>query len=259
MNPPSPVSSISPGVDLGEQAVQRSGRGQLGSGLRARHVRPLGTPSSSVLLVSAAHQSHWSQRSSWSLRSGPTAYTDHLTPPSPRPRRRGRSGSVSTPPTQARSWPWMRSTSASSEAPARCGSSPRSTSRPGSLSSNSWWATRPSGRVGEMGLHHHRIPPRSPNHNAVYVRFHGTVLEEFDRPHFHRGRVEDVALLDRPCRLGSSTTTTPARTTVTTWPAGPRCRSRENSNAASDTLLPDHTVKQARDVDLSTRRLLRKH
>ena len=52
-------------------------------------------------------------------------------------------------------------------------------------------------RVGELGLHHHRIPPRSPNHNAVCERFHGTVLDEFYRPHFHRGRVEDVALLDR--------------------------------------------------------------
>ena len=52
-------------------------------------------------------------------------------------------------------------------------------------------------RVAELGLHHHRIPPRSPNHNAVCERFHGTVLDEFYRPHFHRGRVEDVILLDR--------------------------------------------------------------
>ena len=48
-----------------------------------------------------------------------------------------------------------------------------------------------------MGLDHHRIPPRSPNHNAVCERFHGTVLHEFYRPHFHRGRVDDLALLDR--------------------------------------------------------------
>lgn len=52
-------------------------------------------------------------------------------------------------------------------------------------------------RVGELGLEHHRIPPRSPNHNAVCERFHGTVLHEFYRPHFHRGRVEDLALLDQ--------------------------------------------------------------
>lgn len=47
-----------------------------------------------------------------------------------------------------------------------------------------------------LGLIHHRIPPRSPNHNAVCERFHGTVLHEFYRPHFHRGRVQDVTTLD---------------------------------------------------------------
>ena len=52
-------------------------------------------------------------------------------------------------------------------------------------------------RVGDMGLTHHRIPPRSPNHNAVCERFHGTVLQEFYRPHFHRGVVTDMRLLDR--------------------------------------------------------------
>ena len=52
-------------------------------------------------------------------------------------------------------------------------------------------------RVDQLGLLHHRIPPRSPNHNAVCERFHGTVLHEFYRPHFHRGRVDDMKLLDR--------------------------------------------------------------
>lgn len=51
--------------------------------------------------------------------------------------------------------------------------------------------------AAKLGLVHHRIPPRSPNHNAVCERFHGTVLHEFYRPHFHRGRVDDVALLNR--------------------------------------------------------------
>lgn len=51
--------------------------------------------------------------------------------------------------------------------------------------------------AAKLGLVHHRIPPRSPNHNAVCERFHGTVLHEFYRPHFHRGRVDDIALLDR--------------------------------------------------------------
>lgn len=52
-------------------------------------------------------------------------------------------------------------------------------------------------RVAELGLVHHRIPPRSPNHNSVCERFHGTVLHEFYRTHFHRGRVDDLSLLDR--------------------------------------------------------------
>ena len=51
--------------------------------------------------------------------------------------------------------------------------------------------------AADLGLTHHRIPPRSPNHNSVCERFHGTVLHEFYRPHFHRGRVDDIALLDR--------------------------------------------------------------
>ncbi len=52
-------------------------------------------------------------------------------------------------------------------------------------------------KVTAMGLVHHRIPPRSPNHNAVCEGFHGTVLTEFFRPHFHRGRVDDLTLLER--------------------------------------------------------------
>lgn len=51
--------------------------------------------------------------------------------------------------------------------------------------------------AAKLGLVHHRVPPRSPNHNSVCERFHGTVLHEFYRPHFHRGRVDDIGLLDR--------------------------------------------------------------
>ncbi len=40
--------------------------------------------------------------------------------------------------------------------------------------------------VAAKGLGHVRIPPRSPNHNAVCERFHGTVLQECWRPAFHR-------------------------------------------------------------------------
>jgi transposase InsO family protein len=41
-------------------------------------------------------------------------------------------------------------------------------------------------RLEERGVRHHRIPPRSPNHNAVCERFQGTALQEFYRPAFHR-------------------------------------------------------------------------
>lgn len=50
--------------------------------------------------------------------------------------------------------------------------------------------------VTEVGLAHHRIPPRSPNHNSVCERVQGTVLHEFYRPYFHRGRIDRVADLD---------------------------------------------------------------
>ncbi|HET8525823.1 MAG TPA: integrase core domain-containing protein, partial [Actinomycetota bacterium] len=39
-------------------------------------------------------------------------------------------------------------------------------------------------------------PPRSPNHNAVVERFHGTVLDECYRVAFHRRRFDRVADVD---------------------------------------------------------------
>lgn len=42
--------------------------------------------------------------------------------------------------------------------------------------------------LAAKGVRHVRIPPRSPNHNAVVERFHGTVLQECWRPAFHRRR-----------------------------------------------------------------------
>jgi transposase InsO family protein len=50
--------------------------------------------------------------------------------------------------------------------------------------------------VLELELVHHRIPPRSPDHNAVVERFHGTVLQECYRPAFHRRRFDRLADLD---------------------------------------------------------------
>jgi transposase InsO family protein len=45
------------------------------------------------------------------------------------------------------------------------------------------------------GLEHHRIPPRSPNHNAVCERFQGTALQECWRPAFHRRRFTSIRQL----------------------------------------------------------------
>jgi transposase InsO family protein len=40
--------------------------------------------------------------------------------------------------------------------------------------------------LDRLGIVHRRIPPRSPNHNAVVERFHQTILEDCWRPAFHR-------------------------------------------------------------------------
>lgn len=50
--------------------------------------------------------------------------------------------------------------------------------------------------AAELGIGHLRIPPRSPNHNAVCERFQGTVLQEFYRRFFHRVRIDRVSDLD---------------------------------------------------------------
>lgn len=44
-------------------------------------------------------------------------------------------------------------------------------------------------------LTHHRIPPRSPNYNAVCERFQGTALQECWRPAFHRRRFTSIRQL----------------------------------------------------------------
>lgn len=49
--------------------------------------------------------------------------------------------------------------------------------------------------LAAKGFHHERIPPRSPNHNAVCERFHGTILQECWRPAFHRRRFSSIRQL----------------------------------------------------------------
>ena len=49
--------------------------------------------------------------------------------------------------------------------------------------------------LAAKGLRHHRIPPRSPNHNAVCERFQGTMLQECWRPAFHRRHYTSIRQL----------------------------------------------------------------
>ena len=49
--------------------------------------------------------------------------------------------------------------------------------------------------LAHVGIGHVRIPPRSPNHNAVVERFQGTMLQECWRPAFHRRRFTTIRQL----------------------------------------------------------------
>jgi transposase InsO family protein len=49
--------------------------------------------------------------------------------------------------------------------------------------------------LATRGIEHVRIPPRSPNHNAVVERFQGTALQECWRPAFHRRRFTSIRQL----------------------------------------------------------------
>jgi transposase InsO family protein len=78
-----------------------------------------------------------------------------------------------------------------------------------------WIAKGFKAKVATLGLEHHRIPPRSPNHNAVCERFHGTVLQECWRPAFHRRRFTSLGQL---------------RGEVDTWLVGYNRRRRNHSD-----------------------------
>ncbi len=58
-----------------------------------------------------------------------------------------------------------------------------------------WIAGGFRAHLATKGLAHHRIPPRSPNHNAVCERFHSTALQECWRPAFHRRRFTSIRQL----------------------------------------------------------------
>jgi transposase len=56
-------------------------------------------------------------------------------------------------------------------------------------------AARFKEHLRDLGVTHVRIPPRSPNHNAVCERFQGTMLQECWRPAFHRRRFNTIGQL----------------------------------------------------------------
>jgi transposase InsO family protein len=58
-----------------------------------------------------------------------------------------------------------------------------------------WKASGFRAHLATRGLEHLRIPPRSPNHNAVCERFQGTALQECWRPAFHRRRFTSIRQL----------------------------------------------------------------
>lgn len=64
--------------------------------------------------------------------------------------------------------------------------------------------------LAAKGLPHQRIPARSPNHNAVCERFHGTILQECWRPAFPR-RFGSIR------QLQAETDSWLAAITATTW------------------------------------------
>jgi transposase InsO family protein len=77
----------------------------------------------------------------------------------------------------------------------------------------------------QLGVRHHRIPPRSPNHNAVCERFQGTALQEFYRPAFTASTLVAWPTWAPSSRAGCSTTTPDVATTATSCPAARPLRS----------------------------------
>jgi transposase InsO family protein len=77
----------------------------------------------------------------------------------------------------------------------------------------------------ELGVRHRRIPPRSPNHNAVCERFQGTALQEFYRPAFTASTSLAWPTWTPSSRAGCSTTTPAVATTATSCVAARPLRS----------------------------------
>ena len=70
--------------------------------------------------------------------------------------------------------------------------------------------------LANVGIGHVRIPPRSPNHNAVCERFQGTMLQECWRPAFHRRRFSSIRQLQSEANAWLTRYNTRRRNTATT-------------------------------------------
>jgi transposase InsO family protein len=75
--------------------------------------------------------------------------------------------------------------------------------------------------LAAKGVGHHRIPPRSPNHNAVFERIQGTALQECWRPAFHRRRFTSIRQLQAEADAWLATTSGGATTAISCTVAPP--------------------------------------
>jgi transposase InsO family protein len=91
--------------------------------------------------------------------------------------------------------------------------------------------------LAAKGITHVRIPPRSPNHNAVCERFQGTALQECWRPAFHRRRYTGTRQLQAEADAWLVRYNTRRRTTATSCVAA---RHAKSSTATSPSEQHDH-------------------
>ena len=99
--------------------------------------------------------------------------------------------------------------------------------------------------LAAKGIRHHRIPARSPNHNAVCERFQGTMLQECWRPAFIAGTSPPSASSKLRQMLGSSPTTAAAAITATTCGDVPL---KKSSTTTSETRQHDNHQPQSPSV-----------
>ena len=84
------------------------------------------------------------------------------------------------------------------------------------------------------------------------------MLREFYRPYFHRGRVDDITLLDRSLQAWVIDYHNHRPNHGDSMAGCTRTRSRSSYAAASAILQPDNQSSDYRDADLSPRPVLRK-